>query len=178
MSTCSCPRKVTVLTHVNCSCLCKVTVLTHVNLFLSPQGNCPHTCQLLLSLQGNCPHTCQLLLSPQGNCPHTCQLLLSPQGNCPHTCQLLLSPQGQVLSAHLSGHVVMKSYLSGMPECKVLDERQDRHRQAEQRRKFRGRRQKAPSGLKVFEPELNYSDHDVIRWVCYIRWSGIYETRC
>ncbi|XP_078023565.1 uncharacterized protein LOC117260372 [Epinephelus lanceolatus] len=91
---------------------------------------------------------------------------------------LFLSPQGQVLSAHLSGHVVMKSYLSGMPECKVLDERQDRHRQAGQRRKFRGRRQKAPSGLKVFEPELNYSDHDVIRWVCYIRWSGIYETRC
>lgn len=28
-----------------------------------------------------------------------------------------LSP-GQVLSAHVSGRVVMKSYLSGMPECK------------------------------------------------------------
>lgn len=25
---------------------------------------------------------------------------------------------GQVLSAHVSGRVVMKSYLSGMPECK------------------------------------------------------------
>ncbi|CAI9166539.1 unnamed protein product [Rangifer tarandus platyrhynchus] len=29
-----------------------------------------------------------------------------------------MSPQGQVLSAHVSGRVVMKSYLSGMPECK------------------------------------------------------------
>lgn len=27
-------------------------------------------------------------------------------------------PTGQVLSAHVSGRVVMKSYLSGMPECK------------------------------------------------------------
>lgn len=26
--------------------------------------------------------------------------------------------QGQVLSAHVAGKVVMKSYLSGMPECK------------------------------------------------------------
>ena len=25
---------------------------------------------------------------------------------------------GQVLSAHVAGKVVMKSYLSGMPECK------------------------------------------------------------
>uniref|UniRef100_A0A1I8HKP8 MHD domain-containing protein n=1 Tax=Macrostomum lignano TaxID=282301 RepID=A0A1I8HKP8_9PLAT len=31
---------------------------------------------------------------------------------------LLMSPQGQVLSAHVSGRVLMKSYLSGMPECK------------------------------------------------------------
>ncbi|XP_071476342.1 AP-2 complex subunit mu [Diadema setosum] len=31
---------------------------------------------------------------------------------------LLMSPQGQVLSAHVAGRVVMKSYLSGMPECK------------------------------------------------------------
>lgn len=31
---------------------------------------------------------------------------------------LLMSPQGQVLSSHVSGRVVMKSYLSGMPECK------------------------------------------------------------
>ncbi|KAK6303051.1 hypothetical protein J4Q44_G00274060 [Coregonus suidteri] len=29
--------------------------------------------------------------------------------------------------------------------------------------------------LKVFEPKLNYSDHDVIKWVRYI---GIYETCC
>lgn len=29
-----------------------------------------------------------------------------------------MSPQGQVLSAHVAGKVVMKSYLSGMPECK------------------------------------------------------------
>ena len=62
-----------------------------------------------------------------------------------------------------------------------------------------------PSGfkvryLKVFEPKLNYSDHDVIKWVrCvsfwsifsdlilygswhassrYIGRSGLYETRC
>lgn len=28
---------------------------------------------------------------------------------------LLMSPQGQVLSAHVAGKVVMKSYLSGMP---------------------------------------------------------------
>jgi AP-2 complex subunit mu-1 len=41
----------------------------------------------------------------------------------------------------------------------------------------------APSGfkvryLKVFEPKLNYSDHDVIKWVRYIGKSGLYETRC
>lgn len=32
--------------------------------------------------------------------------------------------------------------------------------------------------LKVFEPKLNYSDHDVIKWVRYIGRSGLYETRC
>lgn len=31
---------------------------------------------------------------------------------------LCVIPTGQVLSAHVSGRVVMKSYLSGMPECK------------------------------------------------------------
>lgn len=31
---------------------------------------------------------------------------------------LLMSPQGQVLSSHVAGKIVMKSYLSGMPECK------------------------------------------------------------
>merc|ERR1712034_297837 len=31
---------------------------------------------------------------------------------------LLMSPQGQVLSAHVAGKILMKSYLSGMPECK------------------------------------------------------------
>lgn len=31
---------------------------------------------------------------------------------------LCVVPTGQVLSAHVSGRVVMKSYLSGMPECK------------------------------------------------------------
>merc|ERR1719367_1412248 len=41
----------------------------------------------------------------------------------------------------------------------------------------------APSGikvryLKVFEPKLNYSDHEVIKWVRYIGRSGLYETRC
>jgi len=41
----------------------------------------------------------------------------------------------------------------------------------------------APSGfkvcyLKVFEPKLNYSDQDVVKWVRYIGRSGLYETRC
>lgn len=41
----------------------------------------------------------------------------------------------------------------------------------------------APSGLKVrylkvLEPKLNYSDHEVIKWVRYIGKSGLYETRC
>ncbi|VDM65239.1 unnamed protein product [Strongylus vulgaris] len=41
----------------------------------------------------------------------------------------------------------------------------------------------APSGfkvryLKVFESKLNYSDHDVIKWVRYMGRSGLYETRC
>ncbi|CAK9291885.1 unnamed protein product [Gordionus sp. m RMFG-2023] len=41
----------------------------------------------------------------------------------------------------------------------------------------------APSGLKVrylkvFEPKLNYSDHDTVKWVRYIGRSGLYETRC
>ena len=31
---------------------------------------------------------------------------------------LLMSPQGQVLSSHVAGRVLMKSFLSGMPECK------------------------------------------------------------
>ena len=31
--------------------------------------------------------------------------------------------------------------------------------------------------LKVFEPKLNFSDHDVIKWVRYISKSGLYETR-
>ena len=31
---------------------------------------------------------------------------------------MCLSCSGQVLSAHVSGRVSMKSYLSGMPECK------------------------------------------------------------
>ena len=31
---------------------------------------------------------------------------------------LLMSQQGQALSTHVAGRVVMKSYLSGMPECK------------------------------------------------------------
>lgn len=31
---------------------------------------------------------------------------------------LLTSPQGQVLSAHVLGQVVLKNYLSSMPECK------------------------------------------------------------
>ena len=31
---------------------------------------------------------------------------------------LLMSPQGQVLSAHVPGKVIMKSHLSGTPECK------------------------------------------------------------
>ncbi|KAI0986367.1 hypothetical protein GJ496_004915 [Pomphorhynchus laevis] len=40
-----------------------------------------------------------------------------------------------------------------------------------------------PSGfkvryLKVFEPKLNYSDSETIKWVRYIGKSGIYETRC
>lgn len=30
----------------------------------------------------------------------------------------VFSFKGQVLSAHVAGKVVMKSYLSGMPECK------------------------------------------------------------
>ncbi|XP_065186220.1 AP-2 complex subunit mu-like [Sycon ciliatum] len=31
--------------------------------------------------------------------------------------------------------------------------------------------------LKVFEPKLNYSDHDTVKWVRYISRSGAYETR-
>ena len=30
----------------------------------------------------------------------------------------MLVISGQVLSAHVAGRIVMKSYLSGMPECK------------------------------------------------------------
>lgn len=32
--------------------------------------------------------------------------------------------------------------------------------------------------LKVFENKMNYSDHDVIKWVRYMARSGSYETRC
>uniref|UniRef100_A0A8B9MU22 Adaptor related protein complex 2 subunit mu 1 n=1 Tax=Accipiter nisus TaxID=211598 RepID=A0A8B9MU22_9AVES len=213
---------------------------------------------------------------------------------------LLMSPQGQVLSAHVSGRVVMKSYLSGMPECKfgmndkIVIEKQGKGTADETGKRYRttkdiilpfrviplvrevgrtklevkvviksnfkpsllaqkievriptplntsgvqvicmkgkakykasenaivwkikrmaGMKESqisaeiellptndkkkwarppismnfevpfAPSGLKVrylkvFEPKLNYSDHDVIKWVRYIGRSGIYETRC
>ncbi|XP_051255008.1 AP-2 complex subunit mu-B isoform X2 [Dicentrarchus labrax] len=214
---------------------------------------------------------------------------------------LLMSPQGQVLSAHVSGRVVMKSYLSGMPECKfgmndkiVIDKQGKGGSSEDGGKRYRttkdiilpfrviplvrevgrtklevkvviksnfkssllaqkievriptplntsgvqlicmkgkakykasenaivwkikrmaGMKESqisaeiellptndkkkwarppismnfevpfAPSGLKVrylkvFEPKLNYSDHDVIKWVRYIGRSGIYETRC
>uniref|UniRef100_A0AAY5KDM2 MHD domain-containing protein n=1 Tax=Esox lucius TaxID=8010 RepID=A0AAY5KDM2_ESOLU len=214
---------------------------------------------------------------------------------------LLMSPQGQVLSAHVSGRVVMKSYLSGMPECKfgmndkividkagkggVTDDVAKRYRTTKdiilpfrviplvrevgrtklevkvviksnfkpsllaqkievriptplntsgvqvicmkgkakykasenaivwKIKRMAGMKESqisaeiellptndkkkwarppismnfevpfAPSGLKVrylkvFESKLNYSDHDVIKWVRYIGRSGIYETRC
>uniref|UniRef100_A0A8C8GDP6 MHD domain-containing protein n=1 Tax=Oncorhynchus tshawytscha TaxID=74940 RepID=A0A8C8GDP6_ONCTS len=214
---------------------------------------------------------------------------------------LLMSPQGQVLSAHVSGRVVMKSYLSGMPECKfgmndkiiidkagkggVTNEAGKRYRTTKdiilpfrviplvrevgrtklevkvviksnfkpsllaqkievriptplntsgvqvicmkgkakykasenaivwKIKRMAGMKESqisaeiellptndkkkwarppismnfevpfAPSGLKVrylkvFESKLNYSDHDVIKWVRYIGRSGIYETRC
>lgn len=35
-----------------------------------------------------------------------------------YSCLCAAAAAGQVLSAHVSGRVVMKSYLSGMPECK------------------------------------------------------------
>lgn len=62
-----------------------------------------------------------LLMSPQG------QDLVGPgrvwveggSGAGPYSAASLYHPfPGQVLSAHVSGRVVMKSYLSGMPECK------------------------------------------------------------
>ncbi|XP_014662241.1 PREDICTED: AP-2 complex subunit mu isoform X3 [Priapulus caudatus] len=213
---------------------------------------------------------------------------------------LLMSPQGQILSAHVAGKVVMKSYLSGMPECKfgindkiVLDNKgktttddpsrryrttkdislpfriiplvrevgrtkmevkvvlksnfkptllaqkievriptplntsgvqlicmkgKAKYKSSENAivwkiKRMGGMKESqisaeiellqtndkkkwtrppismnfevpfAPSGLKVrylkvFEPKLNYSDHDVIKWVRYIGRSGLYETRC
>jgi len=35
-----------------------------------------------------------------------------------HVCLSVYICVGQILSAHVAGRVVMKSYLSGMPECK------------------------------------------------------------
>ena len=61
-----------------------------------------------------------LLMSPQGEGPRVMKLEGS-QGRILVLTQLLLvicPLPGQVLSAHVSGRVVMKSYLSGMPECK------------------------------------------------------------
>lgn len=63
-----------------------------------------------------------LLMSPQGKWevlswhPFSRQGLLV--GTCLSVLTVLFSTPGQVLSAHVSGRVVMKSYLSGMPECK------------------------------------------------------------
>lgn len=37
---------------------------------------------------------------------------------CNSDASMLVCFPGQVLSAHVSGRVVMKSFLSGMPECK------------------------------------------------------------
>ncbi|CAG0882257.1 unnamed protein product [Cyprideis torosa] len=174
---------------------------------------------------------------------------------------LLMSAQGQVLSCHVAGKVVMKSYLSGMPECKfgindkIMLEAKGRSTDDPSRsgktsiaiddcqfhqcvklskfesehsisfippdgefelmriKRMAGMKESqisaeidllqtdskkkwnrppismnfevpyAPSGfkvryLKVFESKLNYSDHDVIKWVRYIGRSGLYETRC
>uniref|UniRef100_A0AAQ4RIU2 MHD domain-containing protein n=1 Tax=Gasterosteus aculeatus aculeatus TaxID=481459 RepID=A0AAQ4RIU2_GASAC len=41
-----------------------------------------------------------------------------PQNSETGALKTFITQQGQVLSAHVSGRVVMKSYLSGMPECK------------------------------------------------------------
>lgn len=68
-------------------------VLESVNLLMSPQGERP----LVMKLEGG-----------RGKF-----LVLTPLFHL----SVCLSP-GQVLSAHVSGRVVMKSYLSGMPECK------------------------------------------------------------
>lgn len=48
-------------------------------------------------------------------------LLMSTQGKCFlsfHQYLIMFIVSGQVLSAHVAGKVIMKSYLSGMPECK------------------------------------------------------------
>ena len=52
-------------------------------------------------------------------------MYVSPCDVCTYVCTCLFTfpypfpfQTGQVLSSHVSGHVVMKSYLSGMPECK------------------------------------------------------------
>lgn len=49
---------------------------------------------------------------PRASCSseHSSRIEMDEFPFSPHT--------GQVLSAHVSGRVVMKSYLSGMPECK------------------------------------------------------------
>jgi hypothetical protein len=61
-------------------------------------------------------------MSPQGT-RHLCHVcvrsFLVSLSSCYVTAETyVLSSTGQVLSAHVAGRILMKSYLSGMPECK------------------------------------------------------------
>ena len=118
---------------------------------------------------------------------------------------LLMGFQSDYLRDSISHEfeLVMKSYLSGMPECKfgindkITMENKNKGTGVSLEELLLTDTKKwnrppismnfevpfAPSGLKVrylkvFEPKLSYSDHDVIKSVRYIGRSGLYETRC
>lgn len=85
-------------------------VLESVNLLMSPQGK--WTSEQVVACLTNSLMCTIVFFSI---CCHSSP---SPLPGAAVVFLLSLYFAGQVLSAHVSGRVVMKSYLSGMPECK------------------------------------------------------------
>ncbi|KAI4810102.1 hypothetical protein KUCAC02_018950 [Chaenocephalus aceratus] len=93
---------------------------------------------------------------------------------------LLMSPQGQVLSAHVSGRVVMKSYLSGMPECKfgmndkIVIDKQGKGGTTEDTGKSSGKQSIAIDDC-TFHQCVRLSKFDSERSISFIPPDGEYE---
>ncbi|KAK0145025.1 AP-2 complex subunit mu-A [Merluccius polli] len=94
---------------------------------------------------------------------------------------LLMSPQGQVLSAHVSGRVVMKSYLSGMPECKfgmndkIVIDKQGKGGASDEAGKSSSGKQSIAIDDCTFHQCVRLSKFDSERSISFIPPDGEYE---